>query len=241
MTRHIKLQPVARPRVRVRDLAHEVAARPNDVLEFLRAVGEFVRSELSFVEEPVARSVRSHFGSPETEAISPRAVSQAATRGPETREGGLTAPARRRRSENNPFKGELSTFTRPSTPYGPGDAAPPAGEADAISYQTSTARTDTGDYSAAGTYEPSETMKHLEWSLRGMSDTERDVWLAHGLSERHARVAAECTSAGLMPPDLARDVNGYSVLYRVIRGEPAHQVARLLRAAPRGASNDRSA
>jgi hypothetical protein len=71
-------------------------------------------------------------------------------------------------------------------------------------------------------------MKHLEWSIRGISETERDVWLAHGLSEHHARVAAECVAAGLTPTDLPRDVSGFSVLHRVTRGEPAAQVFRLL-------------
>ncbi len=47
---------------RVYDLARQVDRAPDDVLRYLRAIGEFTRSASSVVAEPVARRVVEHFG-----------------------------------------------------------------------------------------------------------------------------------------------------------------------------------
>lgn len=59
---------------------------------------------------------------------------------------------------------------------------------------------------------------------------EQDVWIAAGLSPNRAKVAAALRNVDLTPSDLGVNVNGWTVLQRVLRGEGAEGVARLLRA-----------
>lgn len=221
MSHRIRLQQPDRDRVRVRDLARELNVHHRVVLAFLRSIGEYVSSELSLVEAPVARTVRKHFPAPPRATSVPATPTEEAITAPGSSTDGLSAPTKRAHRENNPFTGVLTEFTPRHAEDG--RRPPPTG-----GYTTHTPRNDPGDYSAAGAVEPSETMKYLEWKVRGIGDVERDVWLAHGLSERHAHIAADCIEAGLGPADLARIVAGYSVLHRVTHGEPANGVARLL-------------
>jgi hypothetical protein len=217
----IRLARPPRDRKRVRDLARDLSVDSAEVLEYLRSTGEYVRSHLSYVEVPVISAVRERFApaapriapSPTEVELAPIA-SQAA---------GLGVPRRRRARENNPYKGVLRRFTEDD----PVDVSPLGWHPAA--HQSATPVDGPGDYTAAGAVEPSETMRHLEWAVRGLSEVERDVWLAHGLMERHASVAADCRDAGFQPADLARNVAGFSVVYRVTHGEPAAGVARLLR------------
>lgn len=215
MAHVVKLQQPERPRTRVRDLARDIGVHHSQVLEFLRSSGEFVRSELSFLEAPSVRRVREHFGVPDVDDRAGNARRSAETP-PPTAARGLGAPATRSRRENNPFIGSLSIFTStPAMSLAPPNTPPPQASAGA-------------DYSAAGAFEPAETWRDLEWAIRGLSEVERDGWLAHGLEPRHARVAAACKAADMLPADLTRDVYGWTVLYRVTHGEDPSEVRRLM-------------
>ncbi len=221
MAHRTRLRQPARERIRVRDLAIELDVHWSEVLRHLSDCGEYVRSELSFVEAPVADDVRTQLGSPDRPQG--RAVRVPARRAA-VPEFHLEPPVRTGQVENNPFKGVLSAFPFPS-----GSEPTHASPDPLVAYQSETPRHDPGDYSAAGAFEASDAFRHLEWAARGIAEDEREVWLAAGLSERHGRVAARCHEAGLRPHDLARDVSGFTVLHRVTRGEDPVQVARLLR------------
>jgi len=213
MAHYVKLQQPERPRVRVRDLARDIGIHYSQVLEFLRASGEFVRSELSFLEAPSVRRVREHFDVPDP---ADRAVEESRSPKVQPPTGrGLGAPASRARRENNPFIGSLSTFTAPPVMSPWPNTPPPRLAPD-------------GDYSAAGAFEPAESWKDLEWAIRGLSEVDRDGWLAHGLEPRHARVAAACKAANMLPADLSNEVYGWTVLYRVTHGENPSEVRRLM-------------
>lgn len=225
MNHRIKLQQPDRDRARVRDLAAELGVPYQDVLAFVRSTGEYVQSRHSQLEVPTIRAVREHFGS-DTAMASETAptLGEAETGAPPANSDGLTAPKRRSRRENNPFTGVLRNFT----PKAEVDMKTSWTSARPTRHESRTTVDEPGDYSAAGAVEPSESMKHLEWKVRGIDDLQRDVWLAHGLSGRHARIAAECRDAGLTPADLGKDVAGFTVLHRVTHGEPPLEVCRLL-------------
>ena len=221
MAHRIRLVQPPRDRQQVRDLARDLRVRPSEVLEYLRSTGEHVPSQFNYVEGPVLRAVCERFAPaaplsvPSPTEVEPAPIAR--------RTAELSAPRTRRASDNNPYKGVLRRFTEER----PAAVSSPWGRPAA--HQSATPVDGPGDYTAAGAVEPSETMRHLEWAVRGLSDVERDVWLAHGLMERHASVAEACRDAGFQPADLARSVAGFSVLYRVTHGEPAAEVARLLR------------
>lgn len=220
MAHRIRLVQPPRDRQQVRDLARDLRVRPSEVLDYLRSTGEYVPSQLSYLEGPVLRAVRERFALARSQAVpSPAEVERPPVA---TRPVEMSAPRTRRASDNNPYKGVLGRFTEAR----PASVSSPWGLP--VTHQSATPVDGPGDYTAAGVIEPSEAMRHLEWAVRGLSDIERDVWLAHGLMERHASVAAACRDAGFQPADLARSVAGFPVLYRVTHGEPAVEVARLL-------------
>lgn len=190
------------------------------VLEFVRSTGEYVKSHLSYLERPMIEKVRRHFPVSEPQ---PK-PEEAAAAAQDQRPAGLTPPPPREFTENNPYKGVLAVFTKrpPLSPW------PSSWRRQAANYRSATPRDDPGDYSPAGAYEASESMKDHEWRIRGVSDAERDVWLAHGLASQQARIAAGCQEAGIRPADLTKDVNGFTVFHRITHGEPPDQVARLM-------------
>lgn len=215
--RQLKLQQPPRPRIRVRDLAREVGADDNDVLVWLRANGEWVKSVLSFVEQPVAQRVRLHFA-PDNEqqrSSSPEEQADPPVRAPLQ---GLQPPTAPPARENNPFLGQLKAFSRREAPRPPRNTSP-----ETVWH----AEHETPDYSAAGSFLASPAMAPFEWALRGVDDT-KQAWLDHGLTDRDARIAEACLAAGLQPNDLAVAVSGWTVLDRITRGEAPKEVARLL-------------
>lgn len=111
--RQLKLQPPVRPRIRVRDLAPELGTPDVAILAWLRANGEWVKSVLSFLEQPVAEKVRAHY-------LPDRQDDGALPLAPDTRPAvplqGLQAPIAPPARENNPFLGQLRAFSRRETP-----------------------------------------------------------------------------------------------------------------------------
>ncbi|MSW63276.1 MAG: hypothetical protein F2825_00135 [Actinobacteria bacterium] len=214
--RHLKLQQPERPRIRVRDLAREVGMRDVELLSWLRTNGEWTKSVLSFLEDPVAAKVRRHFRQDQDVE---RAPVDDSARPNSPRSPGLTPPRVRPARENNPFLGQLGAsgptrqVPRPAEPSRPLEAW--------------SVQDPVSDYSAAGSPPASETMAPFEWAVRGVEE-HKQAWLAHGLGPNDARLAAACQNAGLAPTDLALSVSGWTVLDRITHGEPPREVARLL-------------
>jgi len=227
MARKTRLCDTTKRQVRVRDLAKELGVETKAVMQFLKDIDEFVRSPASNIEEPVARKVRAAFAGPlEARARDPRpnpvtpqtaAVNQ-----------GLSAPTQRHRRENSPY---ASPQERPRDRWVlPVQRKGNEARGDKQQrYVSETPDSGAGDYSAAVAYRPSPTMKDWEWKIRDICDTERDVWLSHGLRPDQARIAAECLEARIQPSDLASDVDGFTILFRVTHGEPPAEVARIWR------------
>jgi hypothetical protein len=214
--RHIKLQQPDRARIRVRDLAREVGVPDVDLLAWLRTNGEWTKSALSFLEEPVADRICQHFDPDGSSRAQVHAGEEVPSNSPPS--PGLTAPTPRAARVNNPYLGQPRT------------SHPARARRDAPSRQTlhvSSAQDSVPDYSAAGSPPASEAMAPFEWAVRGV-DNEKEDWLAHGLGPRDARLAAACRDAGLAPSDLKLALSGWTVLDRITRGEGPMHVARLL-------------
>lgn len=69
------------------------------------------------------------------------------------------------------------------------------------------------------------------WAPRGFTETERDAWLAAGLSRYEAHLAEQCVAAGITVADLYRTVDGRTVKHWIRSGEAVGSVrARILNA-----------
>lgn len=66
------------------------------------------------------------------------------------------------------------------------------------------------------------------WKIFDFAEAERDAWIAHGLRPEQVKDAAKYRDAGLMPSDLAQDVQGWTALKRLRAGESPVEVLRLL-------------
>jgi len=64
-----------------------------------------------------------------------------------------------------------------------------------------------------------------------MDLTAKDVWMAHGLGSRDAKLAFDCAQAGLMPSDLGRHIDGFTIGYRLSHGEPLDWILKRMREA----------
>lgn len=225
MARLIKLQRRDTTRIRIRDLARELCVSPSAVLACVQRLGEHVSSIASNVEAPVANQVRRELAAPPSLVGNAHdTASEVPPELPAPGESQLGAPRRRPRRDNHPLMDVSATTTEVSTTPRPHDGLKHEGRS--IIYYTDSAPA-TPDYSAAGVHEASEAFRHHEWRVRGIDDTEREVWIAHGLSPSQASTAAECVRAGIRPQDLSTLVVGFSILFRVTHGEPPAEVARL--------------
>ena len=193
--------------MRVRELAKEVQHSTSEVLEVLAALGEHVSGPNGFVEVPVIRRVHEHFHIEYVHSPEGRPPSAATPASP----GGLPpAPVRRRRDNHALI--EATDRRRDHVLKGlPLDA------------QSTRAESAFGrglDASPAWEFEG--------WKLFRFSEVERDIWLAVGLRAGQARIAAELRDNGVTPQDLDVVVAGWSVRHRLLNGEGAAGVARLL-------------
>jgi len=226
MARKTRLCDTTKRQVRVRDLAKELGVETKAVMQFLKDIDEFVPSPASNIEEPVARKVRAAFAGP----LGARARdirSNSVTPQTAAANHGLSAPTQRDRRENSPY---ASPQERPRDRWVlPVHRKGNEARSDKERYVSETPDPGSDDYSAAVAYRPSPIMKDWEWKVRGICDTERDVWLSHGLRPDQARIAAECVEARIQPSDLASDVDGFTILFRVTHGEPPAGVARIWR------------
>ena len=219
------MRDTAKRQVRVRDLAKELGVEIKAVMQFLKDIGEFVGTSASNIEEPVTLKVRAAFAGP-WEAREPNPRNNPVPPESAVLNTGLSAPTQRARRENNP--------------YAPPQERPRDRWVLRVPRKVNADRRDKGerhmsetpdkkadDYSAAQAYHPSPTFEDLEWKVRGICETGRDVWLSHGLKSNQARIAAGCIEARILPSDLASDVHGFTILFRVTHGESPAGVARI--------------
>lgn len=75
----------------------------------------------------------------------------------------------------------------------------------------------------------SPAMELESWKLFGFTEVERDAWIAHGLGPGQVKDAVSCREAGLMPTDLSKKLEGWTVEKRLQAAERPADVVRLLR------------
>ncbi|WP_372490298.1 translation initiation factor IF-2 N-terminal domain-containing protein [Arsenicicoccus bolidensis] len=234
--RRTKLTEPARPRIRVRELAKEASLAPKDMLALLANLGEYAPNISAFVEYPTAERVRRHLGlqapppppMPEVVRLAPRPA-EASPPNRRTVSTGLTPPKPQPPRNNNPLMPEARR-PRDDVPYRltPREAekrrrARPARHS---------SLTPPPAHAAFGTQDCSHTMADASWVVYGLTPLERTQWTEAGLRQTQARDAATLKAAGLTPADLARDLDGWTVLERLVRGEGAGSLARRITAAP---------
>lgn len=224
--RLIKLQRPPRHRQRIRDVAKELGLSSRQLLAELSEMGEYASSAASYIESPVIRAVHDRLGVAYIEPDKPEPDPQR-TASPAT--PGLEPPRPRERRENHPLMNEASRPRDRAVWDGPRRDASGIKSTEqtrprwaARSVEQQWAQVSTGDATAAFEFE--------EWKLRGFTDVERDVWMDAGIRAGQAKWAAELRDGGLRPVDLQTDLNGWTVIERLQRGEGAAAVVRLLRA-----------
>lgn len=75
----------------------------------------------------------------------------------------------------------------------------------------------------------SPAMELESWKLFGFTEVERDAWIAHGLRPGQLGDAVSYREAGLVPTDLPKKLEGWTVKKRLQAGERPTDVVRLLR------------
>ncbi|HEY3408716.1 MAG TPA: hypothetical protein VGK53_11155 [Propionicimonas sp.] len=226
----IKLMKPERRRVRVDELAKRLSVTSDELLTVLRdELHEFVPHAQSYIEEPIFRRVINRYGQQQlgieevhqTPAEKWREFSRPPACDPElapcppaNNEKRFAPPPKLRRRNNNPYIRSPSELGRDTKATAPSQSAsvPPSRQSD----------WDSG---------VSETMAPWSWTLYDFSVVERDCWMASGLRQDQAKVARDTRDAGLVPDDLGRDLDGWTVLERITHGEGAKAVARLMREA----------
>lgn len=83
-------------------------------------------------------------------------------------------------------------------------------------------------------HDASPSFAAQEWKLYGISEVERDLWIAEGLREGQAKMARDLRTVGFSPTDLRTDVLGWTVAKRLRAGERPREVFRLLQEVRRG-------
>lgn len=203
--------------MRVRELARQVELKPNDLMVLLKDLGEHVRTHNSYIEVPVVRRVHEaldveyHEDRPRPKRVPQPPLSS-----------GLTPPRLMRRRENNPF---VQLGRRTEEWYGErtarGRLKAKAASWDALSEDQKWAA-GAGRGSAAA-------FEHQEWKLYGFSETDRDVWTEAGMPVNRAKTASELRDAGVRPTDLAKSIEGWTVVKHIQRGSTGTWIATKLR------------
>lgn len=191
--------------MRVYEAAKELGCTAAVALQGLKDIGEYVRSAQSMIEVPVLDNLAEHLG---LERNTEPEVSSATA---EPKSSGLRPPECQVRRDNNPVK--------------PG--CPSSKSATTSAVWTSDRQSEDQQFMDATHSGASPSFAHVEWKMRGFTDVERDVWLAAGLRSYDARAASVLRDGGLRPVDLTADVNGWTVLERIRKGEGAGAVVRL--------------
>lgn len=216
--RYVKLVEPPRIRLRVRDIAKELDVPPQDILDVLHDLHEYVKNSASFVEVPVIRRVHEAFDV----TYHPRPqVAQPVS--PSTRQvpAGLGPPPKREKRDNHPLMGEISPRrSRQAQPN-----AQPVSGTSAVSW---TGRKADQQWAELRGGDASHSFEFESWKLYGFSEVERDVWIEAGLRPGQAQHAAELHEAGLSSTDLRVVLHGWTVADRLLRGEGAKAVARML-------------
>jgi hypothetical protein len=222
--RNTRLKESPRERISVRNLAKELGVSPSNLLAEVRALGEFVTSNSSMLEAPVARKIRQAHGvdtrsqSVESAMESTFPQAQPTHVAPGEMGGGSRLPARR---ENHPYIDEVER-PRDLVPYFQRrkyldlpPAPPPLRD-----YTTST----TGESWGSTEFLVSASFESASWKLCGFSETERDVWMDAGLPSNGARLAQAVLSAGITPTDLGVLIEGATVVERLLEQAPVQAV-----------------
>lgn len=220
--RYVKLQQPPRRRMRVREVAKELGVTSIELLERLREMKEYVNSLQQFLEVPTIRNLHDTYGVSYAEPAESSSRSPTQAPYPPT---GLTAPRPQATRNNHPLASEpaRTRATDSTKRQGRGFSG------GLIDGWTSAKSMDA--YAVASGSEAAPAWEYPEWQLKGFTETERDVWIAAGLRPSQAKWAAALRDAGLTPVDLAEDLNGWTVLARLQKGEGAAAVARLLKEA----------
>lgn len=195
MAHRVKLQEPDRSRRSARQVAKQHGIPVADVMDALRLMNEFVRHEASPLEPPVVRQLLQRLGINEPGNVQPTGPPENAPA--RDTSSGLTPPRRQAKRRNDPFIGYVGRGGRvEARPETSRDHVP----AGAYTSQAPPREVDT--FAAALDLQPSEALAPFAWGVRGINDAEREVWKAQGLTDAHAKIAAQCREAGLRPQDL---------------------------------------
>lgn len=225
--RLIKLQRPPRHRQRIRDVAKEVGLSSRQLMSELSEMGEYASSAASYIEAPVIRAVHDRLGvvayvEPDKPEPDQRSIASSGT-------SGLEPPRPRERRENHPLVNEASR-PRDRAVWDSQRRDPSAIESRELAQSRWVARSVEQQWAQLNAGDAAAAFEFEEWKLRGFADVERDVWMDAGIRSGQAKWAAELRDGGLRPVDLQTDLNGWTVIERLRRGEGAAAVVRLLRA-----------
>lgn len=218
---YIKLQAPPRQRLRVHEIATQVGVTNQALKEVLRELGEYAASVNSYVEVPVIRQVHERFG------VTYDAQPQTRPQAQPPPLFGLTPPSPRAHRDNNPYVQTAKRARDVAIEHQQDLWDDPLRWRDRPQVEQP-AMSEEQQWSSGAGRGASPTFEFLEWKMRGLSEVERDVWVAAGLPTNRASVAAEVRDAGLTPADLATTVEGWTLLEWIGRGASGISVARLL-------------
>jgi hypothetical protein len=241
-------------KIRVAALARDLGIPSRKLLEILNGMGEYTKSASSTVEAPTVRKVRAHLdrsapGTPPPPATPPERPQNNPWKPPAIRARDVAKPPRYTGARPRP-RSRFQRAPEAPTPYRPSTVAPPlVGQVkrpnpdvpgnDARSEAAAIFDVPAKFIRLAKTPRPRYGEEHRtllspedsEWVKWHMDLTAKDVWMAHGLGSRDAKLAFDCAQAGLMPSDLGRHIDGFTIGYRLSHGEPLDWILKRMREA----------